>query len=298
VKARRPALNRPAPNRLALGRLALNRMALNGAGLAVFVVAVFPVFWMIGTAFKPNREIFSTTPRPVPAAPTFEHFEEVLTGDLVPGTSFWQFLTNSAIVAVFTVVISSLLALLAATAVARYQFRFRTTVLIMLLVVQMVPLEALVIPLFVMMRQLNLLDSLAGLVVTYVGFSLPFAVWMLRTFVAAVPIDLEEAAAIDGAGPWQTFWRILFPLVAPGLVATSIFSFITAWNEFVFALTFMSNQDGYTLPIALSFFFGRDTTDWGAVMAASTLLTLPVVAFFLAVQRRMVSGLVSGAVKG
>ena len=276
----------------------MKRLALNAAGLMVFAVAVFPALWMIGTAFKPTREIFSTTPRPVPADPTLEHFTDVLTGDLIPGTPFWQFLTNSAVVATFTVVISSLLALLAATAVARYRFRFRTTALILLLVVQMVPLEALVIPLFVMMRRLDLLNSLAGLVVTYVGFSLPFAIWMLRTFVAAVPVDLEEAASIDGAGPWQTFWRILFPLVAPGLVATSIFSFITAWNEFVFALTFMSDQDGYTLPIALSFFFGRDTTDWGAVMAASTLLTVPVVVFFLAVQRRMVGGLVSGAVKG
>jgi N,N'-diacetylchitobiose transport system permease protein len=273
-------------------------LMLNATGLVVFAIAVFPVLWMVGTAFKPTQEIFSTTPRPLPADPTLSNFSEVLTGDLVPGTPFWQFLTNSAIVTACTVVISSLLALLAATAVARFRFRFRTTVLIMLLVVQMVPLEALVIPLFVMMRRLDLLDSLAGLVIAYVGFSLPFAVWMLRTFVAAVPVDLEEAASIDGAGPWQTFWRILFPLVAPGLVATSIFSFITAWNEFVFALTFMSDQDGYTLPIALSFFFGRDTTDWGAVMAASTLLTVPVVVFFLAVQRRMVSGLVSGAVKG
>lgn len=276
----------------------MKRALLNATGLAVFAVAVFPVLWMVGTAFKPTQEIFSTSPRPLPADPTLSHFAEVVTGDLVPGTPFWQFLANSAVVAVATVVISSLLALLAATAVARYRFGFRTTVLIMLLVVQMVPLEALVIPLFVMMRRLDLLDSLAGLVVTYVGFSLAFAVWMLRTFVAAVPVDLEEAASIDGASPWQSFWRILFPLVAPGLVATSIFSFITAWNEFVFALTFMSSQDGYTLPIALSFFFGRDTTDWGAVMAASTLLTAPVVVFFLAVQRRMVGGLVSGAVKG
>ena len=276
----------------------MRRLLLNAAGLAVFAVAVFPVLWMVGTAFKPTPEIFSTTPRPLPADPTTEHFAEVLTGDLVPGTPFWQFLANSAVVAVCTVVASSLLALIAATAVARHRFRFRSTVLVMLLVVQMVPLEALVIPLFVMMRRFGLLDSLAGLIVTYIGFSLPFAVWMLRTFVAAVPADLEEAAAIDGASQWQSFWRILFPLVAPGLVATGIFAFITAWNEFVFALTFMSRQDGYTLPVALSFFFGRDTTDWGAVMAASTLLTVPVVLFFLAVQRRMVGGLVSGAVKG
>jgi N,N'-diacetylchitobiose transport system permease protein len=127
---------------------------------------------------------------------------------------------------------------------------------------------------------------------------LPFAIWMLRSFVAAVPRELEEAAAIDGAGQVQVFWRILFPLVAPGLVATSIFSFITAWNEFIFALTLIQADGLYTMPVALRYFFGRDATEWGSIMAASTLMTVPVILFFLAVQRRMVSGLVAGAVKG
>jgi N,N'-diacetylchitobiose transport system permease protein len=189
-------------------------------------------------------------------------------------------------------------ALLAATAVARFRFRLRTTFLIMLLVVQMIPLEALVIPLFLMIQRLGLYNTLPSLILTYLGFSLPFAVWMLRGFVAAVPKELEEAAAIDGASRVQTFRKVLFPLVAPGLVATSIFSFITAWNELIFALTFVNDQSRYTLPVAMTFFFGRDDTAWGSVMAASTLFTLPVVVFFLLVQRRMVSGLVAGAVKG
>lgn len=276
----------------------MKRAALNTAGVLVALFAVFPVFWMISTSLKPNREIFSGTPVPVPQHPTLEHYREILTGDLIPGVTFVDFFVNSTLVALATVLISGVVALLAATAVARFRFRLRTSFLIMLLIVQMIPLEALVIPLFLMVRRLGLYNTLPSLILTYIGFSLPFAVWMLRGFVAAVPKELEEAAAIDGATWPQTFRKILLPLVAPGLVATSIFSFITAWNELIFALTFINDQSRYTLPVAVTFFFGRDDTAWGLVMAASTLLTLPVVVFFVLVQRRMVTGLVAGAVKG
>ncbi|MCO5992360.1 carbohydrate ABC transporter permease [Actinoallomurus rhizosphaericola] len=273
------------------------RVALNTAGVFVFLVSAFPVFWMVSTAFKPNGEIFSSTPHPLPEHPTLKHFRFVVDGS-VAGVSFWDYFLNSAVVAIATVVISGLLALLAATAVARFRFRFRTTFLILLLVVQMVPCEALVIPLFIDLKRMEMLNSLVGLIAVYVGFALPFGTWMLRGFVAAVPKELEEAAALDGAGPLRIFFRVLLPLVAPGLVATSVFSFITAWNEFLFAFTFLKDQDKATLPIMLQFFFGRSGNDWGPIMAASTLLTLPVIAFFLVVQRRMVSGLVAGAVKG
>ncbi|GAA4142289.1 carbohydrate ABC transporter permease [Actinomadura keratinilytica] len=276
---------------------AVRKAVLNGAGLLVFAVAVFPVLWMVSTAFKPNTEIFSTTPRPLPAHPTLQHFDLVLNGGIAE-VPFWVYLRNSALLALGTVLVSSLLALLAATAVARFRFRFRTTFLIMLLVVQMVPIEALVIPLFLDLKRLDMLNSLAGLLVVYIAFAVPFAIWMLRGFVAAVPRELEDAAAIDGAGPVRTFVTVLLPLVAPGLVATSIFSFITAWNEFIFAFTFLDDQDRYTLPIMLQFFFGRSGNAWGPIMAASTLLTVPVIAFFLLVQRRMVAGLTAGAVKG
>ena len=276
----------------------MRRVAVNTAGVLVALFAVFPVFWMISTSLKPNREIFGGTPFPVPKNPTLQHYREILTGDLIPGVTFVDFFRNSVVVAIATVAISGLIALLAATAVARFRFRLRTSFLVMLLVVQMIPLEALVIPLFLMIQRLGLYDTLASLVLTYVGFSLPFAVWMLRGFVAAVPVELEEAAAIDGASRAQIFRRILLPLVAPGLAATSIFSFIVAWNELIFALTFLNDQSRYTLPVAMTFFFGRDDTAWGPVMAASTILTLPVLIFFLVVQRRMVGGLAAGALKG
>lgn len=276
----------------------MRRFWPNTLGLLVAAFAVFPVIWMIATSLKPTREIFSGSPLPFPRHPTLVHYREILSGDLIPGVTFIDFFRNSVLVAAATVAISGVIALLAATAVSRFRFRLRTSFLVMLLVVQMIPLEALVIPLFLMIQRLGLYDTLASLVLAYVGFSLPFAVWMLRGFVAAVPVELEEAAAIDGANRFQIFHRILLPLVAPGLAATSIFSFIVAWNELIFALTFLSDQSRYTLPVAMTFFFGRDDTAWGPVMAASTLLTLPVLAFFLFVQRRMVGGLSAGALKG
>ncbi|MFI7443972.1 carbohydrate ABC transporter permease [Nonomuraea indica] len=280
-----------------LARKRLTRIALNGAGVLVFLFAIFPVYWMVSTSFKANDQIFTTDFIPFPTHFTFEHVTKVLT-DGVAGNSIWVYMRNSAVVALGTVLVGSLFALLAATAVARFRFKGRTSFLITLLVVQMIPCEALLIPLFLNVRRLGLYDQLLGLIVIQVGLTLPFGIWMLRTFVAAVPRSLEEAAWIDGATRFTTFWKVLFPLVAPGLVATSIFSFITAWNDLIFALVLMKDTTGYTMPVALQFFFGQRGTDWGAIMATSTLMTLPVIAFFLVVQRRMVSGLVAGAVKG
>ncbi len=265
---------------------------LRAIGIVVLLVyTLFPAYWMLSTAVDPRAG--SRGASLLPSGFTFEHFERVLAD-----AGFGRFLLNSAFVALITVLLSGLIALLASVAVARFRFTFRTSVLIMILMVQMVPLEALVIPLFLQARDLQMLNSLLGLSIVYLAFSLPFAIWMLRGFVAAVPVDIEEAAYVDGATWWQMFWRILFPLVAPGLVATSIFSFITAWNEFIFALTFLQDQNKYTVSVGLRRFFGEYLQEWGPIMAASSLITLPVVFFFVAVQRNLVSGLAAGAVKG
>ncbi|WP_418276368.1 carbohydrate ABC transporter permease [Isoptericola jiangsuensis] len=266
------------------------------AGKAVAVVlllvfTLFPAYWMLVSAFDAKAGLGTSF---VPAEPTLEHFRFVLTEG-----GFDVFLRNSAVVALITVLASAVLALLASVAVARFRFRFRTQILLMILVVQMVPLEALVIPLFVQVRNLQLLETLLGLVVVYVALALPFAIWMLRGFVAAVPVELEEAAYIDGASWGRMFRSVLFPLVAPGLVATSIFSFITAWNEFLFAMTLLGGAtENYTVAIGLRSFFGQFSNEWGAIMAASTLITVPVMIFFILVQRRLAAGLTSGAVKG
>jgi N,N'-diacetylchitobiose transport system permease protein len=284
-------------NRKLKQRKQLGKVGLNTAAVVVFVFAVFPVYWMVSTAFKSSEQIFTTDFIPFPTDPTLDHLKRVFT-EGVAGHSIWRYLLNSSIVALGTVLIGAVFSLLAATAVARFRFRGRASFLVLLLIVQMVPGEALLIPLFIMVRRAGLYDQLFGLIVVNVAMTLPFAIWMLRTFVAAVPRELEEAAWIDGASRFTTFWRVLFPLVAPGLVATSIFSFITAWNEFVFALTLINDQGTYTMPVALRYFVSQRSVDWGGIMAASTLMTIPVIIFFLLVQRRMVSGLVAGAVKG
>jgi N,N'-diacetylchitobiose transport system permease protein len=271
----------------------------NGIGLLIALVTLFPIFWMVSTAFKPSQEIYSLTPSLFPTHPTFGNFTAVMSGQVSGIGSVWLFFRNSLEVTLITVVVASLLALLASVAVARFRFRLRASFLIMLLIVQMIPGQALIIPLFVDFNRLGLLQNLGGLVIVYSAQALPVSIWMLRNFVATVPRELEEAAAIDGASSPRIFWRILFPLVAPGLVAVSIFSFITAYNEFIVALTFLGQaHSDYTLPIYVTYFFGRGSANWGPIMAASTLYTIPVLAFFMIVRRRLVGGLVAGAVKG
>ena len=272
---------------------------LNGFGLLIALITLFPIFWMISTAFKPSQEIYSLTPNLLPAHPTLSNLTQVMSGKVSGIGTVWLFFRNSVVVALATVLIASVLALLASVAVARFRFRFRSTFLILLLIVQMIPGQALIIALFLDFKALNLLDSLVGLIVAYSAQALPVTIWMLRNFVATIPKELEEAAAIDGATGPRIFWRILFPLVMPGLVATSIFAFITAYNEYIFALTFLGQtHSDYTFPIYLTYFFGQHGAEWGPIMAASTMYTIPAIIFFLVVRRRLVGGLTAGAVKG
>lgn len=283
--AQRAAIRRRSPRRIAtvIGKV---------VGIVVVLVfSLFPFYWMLSTAVDPNP--LGRGASWLPTGFTLKNFHFVLVN-----AGFLDYVKNSAIVALGTVLISGAIALLAAVAVARFRFRLRTQVLILVLLVQMVPLEALVIPLFLQARNLHLLNSMLGLIIVYLAFSLPFAIWNLRGFVAAVPKELEEAAYVDGANWLRMFRSILFPLVAPGLVATSVFSFITAWNEFIFALTFMQDSSKYTVGVGLRSFFTQNTANWGAVMAASTIIALPVVIFFVLVQRNLASGLTQGAVKG
>jgi N,N'-diacetylchitobiose transport system permease protein len=272
---------------------------LNAFGLLIALATLFPLFWMVSTAFKPSHEIYSLTPSLLPAHPTLGNFREVISGQVSGIGSVWLFFRNSLTVTLSTVVLASIVSLLASVAVARFRFRLRASFLVMLLIVQMIPAQALIIALFLDFKRLNLLQNLVGLIIVYAAQALPVSIWMLRNFVATIPKELEEAAAIDGATGFRIFWRILFPLVAPGLVATSIFAFITAYNEFIVALTFLLQaQSDYTLPIYVTYFFGRGGAQWGPIMAASTMYTIPVMIFFLIVRRRLVGGLVAGAVKG
>lgn len=268
------------------------RLAAEAGALLIAVAVAFPLYWMVLSAFKPAGEVRSERPVPWTLSPSLDAFRRVFEqGD------FARYFVNSVIVAGSVVIASALIAFLAATAVTRFRFRLRTTLLIMFLAAQMVPVEALTIPMFFLMRDFGALNSLFSLILPHLAFSLPFAIWMLRGFVKAVPEALEEQAFIDGASRARFLWQILFPLVFPGLVATSVFSFISTWNDFLFAKAFIiSEPDNSTLPMALLVFLDNETPDWGGVMAASTVMTLPVLVFFVCVHRRLVSGL-GGAVK-
>jgi N,N'-diacetylchitobiose transport system permease protein len=268
------------------------RLAAEASALVIAVIVAFPLYWMVLSAFKPAGEIQSTQPQAWTLSPSLDSFRRVFQQQ-----EFGRYFLNSLLVAGTVVIVSALVAFLAATAVTRFRFRFRTTLLIMFLVAQMVPIEALTIPLFFQMRDIGLLNTLGSLILPHLAFSLPFAIWMLRGFVKAVPDALEEAAYIDGASRTRFLWQILFPLVFPGLVATSVFSFISTWNDFLFAKSFIiSDISQSTLPMALLVFFKPDENDWGGIMAGSTVMTVPVLVFFVLVQRRLVSGL-GGAVK-
>jgi N,N'-diacetylchitobiose transport system permease protein len=270
------------------------QVALNITAIAVFVVMVFPVYWMVVTSFRPRLDIQSVNPTPLPIPGTLDNYRAVFDREF-----FFDALRNSLIVTLLTVLIALTVAFFAAVAIARFRFIGRRAFIITVLLVQMIPAEALIISLFQVLDGWQLTNTVVGLTLTYLVFVLPFTIWTLRGFVGALPIDLEEAAMTDGASRLRAFLTITFPLIAPGLVATGIFAFIQAWNEFIFALVIMNRPDTQTLPVWLQAFNeGARGTDWGGVMAGSTLITIPVLVFFLAIHRRVTSGLTAGAVKG
>jgi N,N'-diacetylchitobiose transport system permease protein len=282
----------PPPRRRRGRRRTVRRIALNLTGLLVFLVMVFPVYWMAATAFKPGEDVLSYEPQWLPTSPTLANFR-----DAIGRPYFWDNVKNSLIVVGAVVLASLVLAFLAAVALAKFPFRGRRAFVVVIFAVQMVPLAALIIPLYITLSRVGQVDTLTGVIVTYVAFVLPFCVWLLRGFVAGVPKELEEAAMVDGSTRFGAFVRIMLPLVAPGLVATSIFAFIQAWNEFIIAYVLLSSQEKQTLTIWLANFTTQRGTDWGSLMAGATLTALPVVAFFVIVQRRIAFGLTAGAVK-
>ncbi|GAA0574474.1 carbohydrate ABC transporter permease [Kribbella sandramycini] len=270
------------------------RIVLNVIALGVFAFAVFPVYWMVLTAFKPTKEIQAETPSFLPTHITFTHFSTAVNAD-----GFWSFWRNSALVAISGVLLALIVACLAAYSVARLKWKGRQGFIVMVFVAQMTPWEALLIPMYVIARDTDMLDKLPMLTLIYFMMTLPFTIVTLRGFLNAIPPDLEEAAQVDGCNQFQAFRRIVFPLLAPGLLSTSLFGFITAWNEFAFAnLLIIKEQDQRTLPVWLSSFSNTFGTDWGATMAAATLFMLPVLLIFLVLQGRVTSGVAAGAVKG
>ncbi|MDY4208237.1 carbohydrate ABC transporter permease [Blautia obeum] len=264
--------------------------------ILVCMFALLPFVWMISTSFKPANEVYSKTPSFIPNEPTVEGYTEMLTTQSST-FDFPQWLTNSVIVALLTTVFSMIIATLGGYGLSRFRFRGRGFLSYFILTTQVLPGSLLIIPLYVIMGNLQLLDTRIGLVAAYCTFSVPFCTWMMKGFFDTIPISLEEAARVDGAGRFRIFSTVVLPLTVPGLVATGIFSFINGWNEYLFASTFMKSYENWTLPVGIASFQGQYTTNWGTLMAGAVLITIPVVILFLLLQKHLVSGMTAGAVK-
>ncbi|GAA1439840.1 carbohydrate ABC transporter permease [Leifsonia poae] len=286
----------PAPARKLRQKIKPSRVILGIVGVVISLIWVFPVYWMVNSSLLPNVVLQNTTPTWLPFGGSWDNFAAVING----GT-FFPALGMSLIIAIVTVVFCIVFAFLAALAISRFKFRGRKSFVLAVLLIQMLPAEGLFIAQYKLMGSLNLLNTVLGVSIIYIAAVVPFTIWMLRGFVAGIPADLEEAAMVDGLSRTQAFMRITFPLLAPGLVASGVYAFLQAWNEFTVALVILQENSSQTLPLWLRGFIQQSAsraTDWGQVMAASTLVAVPVIIFFLFVQGRMTSGLVSGAVKG
>ena len=298
VAERATARDRPVARRLWLRRSPVRRFVGRlGFWLlitVIFVYALFPFYWAVRSAFTPEGQLFDTPIKYFPSHPTLTNFREIFS------TSFFtRALLNSTLVAGSVTLMALVIGSLAAYALGRFRFRGRSAVLYLMLSMTIFPQIAILGALYTMMRDFHLYDRLGSLILSYMIFTLPFTIWVLTSFMRALPGDLEEAAYVDGATPLQVFYKVLLPLIAPGLVATSVFAFITSWNEYIFARILLNDQSKQTVTVWLSYFLGTSRhTDWGALMAGSTLTAIPVVIFFVLVQRRIAFGLTAGSVKG
>ncbi len=260
----------------------------------VVIASVYPFLYTVATSLKTGTALFSSNL--VPEAPTLRNYVQLFEGR----QPFGRQLANSVLVATVTVVISMLMAITAAYALGRIQFRGKGTLLLAILAVSMFPQVAVLSGMFELMQALGLYNRSIGLVVPYTLFTLPFTVWILTTFMRGLPKELEEAAIMDGCGPLRIIFEVFMPLLAPALVSTGLLAFIGAWNEFLFALTFVSDDSQRTVPVGISLITGATAYEvpWGSIMAASVIVTVPLVVLVLIFQKKIVSGLTAGAIKG
>ncbi|MCB2052990.1 MAG: carbohydrate ABC transporter permease [Geminicoccaceae bacterium] len=259
--------------------------------------SLLPMVWMFFTSIKSQLTALQYPPEWYPHNPTLEEYHRLLSPSSEVGGEFLTFLWNSIYVSTATTVIGVAIAVPAAYAFSRFRFPGRKFLFFAVLFRNMFPAVVFLMPLFIMMRLMGLVNTQASLILTYLTFGLPLSIWLLKGFYDNIPIQLEQAARIDGATRFQAFMLVVMPLSAPGITATAIYSFITAWNEYVYALTFLNDDDKLTLPVGLQRFFSEYVTNWPGLMAASFIMSVPVVALFLVLQKYFVRALTEGAVK-
>jgi multiple sugar transport system permease protein len=263
----------------------------------LLVFTVVPLAWMLSTAFKTQLGALQFPPRWIPENPTLNNFRMLLDPNDDIGRRFLRYMLNSLWVSTATTVVGVCVAVPAAYAFSRFRFPGRTFLFFAVLLRNMFPAVVFLVPLFILMKALGLVNTHGSLILTYLTFGLPLSIWLLKGFFDNIPIQLEQAARIDGATRFQAFFLIVMPLSTPGIIATSIFSFIGAWNEYVYAYTFLSRQETMTLPVGIQRFFTEFATDWPGLMAATFLMSVPVVVLFLILQKYFVRALTEGAVK-
>jgi ABC-type glycerol-3-phosphate transport system permease component len=260
--------------------------------IIIVLIIDFPIFWMVSSSLKGPGELFLREPNFIPKNPVWENYPDVFVR-----LDYAKYFANSLIVALSTTVTAVIIGSISGYSFARFRYRGRNPALFLILISQMFPASLLVIPLFLILNQLRLINTHLGLVLAYTTFVLPFSVWMMKGFYTTIPVDLEEAALLDGCTRLQVLFKIVLPLAAPGAAATASFAFVVAWNEFLFALNLTTGNETRTLPIGLSLLVGRYFNNWGVLMAAAVITTIPTLLVFLGLQKYLIRGLTAGAVK-
>ena len=263
----------------------------------MLIYTVLPMAWMLVTSLKTGFAATQFPPQWWPAEPTLANYQKLLDPSNSVGQDFLRYLWNSLFVSTATTICALVVAVPAAYAFSRFRFPGRRFLFFAVLLRNMFPAVIFLVPLFILMRWLGLVNTHGSLVLTYLTFGLPLAIWLLKGFYDNIPIQLDQAARIDGATRFQAFLYIVMPLSTPGIIATAIYSFIGAWNEYIYAYTFLNRNDRMTLPVGIQRFFAENTTDWPGLMAASFIMSVPVVVLFLVLQRYFVRALTEGAVK-
>jgi len=264
-----------------------------GLRLGLFGFCAFPLYWMLVSSLKTSPELLAYPPTLVPHEWTLRAY-----GKLFYETNFWTYFQNTLVVAGITTGLVLVAATVGAYSLTRYRYPGRRAVARTLLLAYMFPPIILMVPLFLLARELGLVNSRLGLALTYISFALPYALWILRAFFQSIPLELEHAALIDGANRFQALCYVVTPLALPGVIATAIFTFIVAWNDFLFALVLIGRDELKTLPVGINDFFHMAVVDWGLIMAAGVMVTIPALLFFIAVQRYLIAGWGAGGLKG